>query len=239
MSAGPKLKTKSFSLEPEIGLYFFFSSENIFSDSPGAEALHWTTLRNFRRLACKRERGKNAKKDFNYTTTQGFHDYGKCPFLCVIDKIPTVSVLLSAYLGCWSLSVSDSFQPVACLFFPQHLHLLANSAGFHELPNAKVYSLKHPRLRLTLLYFTSFRIDLESLFQEPRWHSLPLFIKRLIIEAIMGVSAVLRNAWTKMQLVPVCREWMVAVSLRGESWFFGLRLPSPDNLYFWKLLRRL
>lgn len=42
-----------------------------------------------------------------------------------------------------------------------------------------------------------------------------------------------------MQLVPVCREWMVAVSLWGESWFFGLRLPSRDNLYFWKLLRRL
>lgn len=34
MSAGPKLKTKSFSLEPEIGLYFFFPQRTYFLTAP-------------------------------------------------------------------------------------------------------------------------------------------------------------------------------------------------------------
>lgn len=239
MSAGPKLKTKSFSLEPEIGLYFFFPRRTYFLTAPALKPYTGPHLETSGDLHGKGREERMWRKTLIPQQHKVFMTTESAPsFVSLIryQQSQCSQVLI------WAVEAWECLTPpslVACLFFPQHLHLLANSAGFHELPNAKVYSLKYPRLQLTSLQFTSFWIDLESLFQEPRWHSLPLFIKRLIIEAIMGVSAVLRNAWTKMQLVPVCREWMVAVSLWGESWFFGLRLPSPDNLYFWKLLRRL
>lgn len=229
MSAGPKLKTKSFSLEREIGLYFFFPRRTYFLTAPGLKPYTGPHLETSGDLHGKGREESMWKKDLNYTTTQGFHDRRNQQSRCSQALIWTVEA--------WVCLTPSSLLPVSSLLSTYTYWLTLQAFVSSLMPRSARWSIPvFNSLRFNSLLFG---LTGNPFFQEPRWHSLPLFIKRLIIEAIMGVSAVLQNAWTKMQLVPVCREWTVAVSLWGESWFFGLRLPSPDNLYFWKLLRRL
>lgn len=171
-------------------LILLFSSENIFCDSRGAEVSHWTTLRNFRRLARKRKRGKHRKKDFNYTTTQ--------VFMTTESASSFVQLIRNQQSQCspaliWAVEAQVCLNPSSLLPVSSFLCICTHWLMLQGFVSSLCQGLL-AEVSASSTHFTSFQIDLGSLFQEPRWHSLPLFIKRLIIEAIRGVSAVLQNA---------------------------------------------